>query len=269
MNAQHPQVPGAPGPYVHPVAAAPRAQGGSTAGAGGAPAPQAAVAGASQAGAPQQVGHSPVPASQHQSPPQPNPAHGQQPNHGGPGQAPAQTQGSASHPVRATMKTGTQVTGSGEPQEEKQGIFKGLLNMVKRDKGESDTDEKASSKKKVGPRRVRAMLTTIDPWSVMKLAFLLSIAMGIVLFVAVGIIWNVLNEMGVFADINSQITTIMGPENKIDFLKYTDRNKVMAATLLLAVINSVLMTGLFTIGAFLHNLIVKLVGGVYVTLSDE
>jgi len=168
------------------------------------------------------------------------------------------------------MKTGTQVTGSGEPpEEEKPGVLKGLLKLVKRDKGESDADEVTSSKKKVGPRRVRAMLTTIDPWSVMKLAFLLSIAMGIVLFIAVGIIWNVLNEMGVFADINSQITTIMGPENKIDFLKYTDRNKVMAATLLLAVINSVLMTGLFTIGAFLHNLIVKLVGGVYITLSDE
>jgi hypothetical protein len=264
MNAQHPQVPGAPGPYTHPVAAAPGTQGGSAVGAGAASAPQAAVAGMGQTPAmPQQSGQSPVPPSQHQPPSHPRPAHGQHS-----AQVP-QAQGSGSHPVREPLKTGTQVVGSGEPAEEKEGVFKGLLKIVKRDKGEPDVDETMLSKKKVGPRRVRAMLTTIDPWSVMKLAFLLSIAMGIVMFIAVGIIWNVLNQMGVFTDINSQITTIMGPENKIDFLKYTDRNKVMAATLLLAVINSVLMTGLFTIGAFLHNLIVKLVGGVYITLSDE
>jgi len=113
------------------------------------------------------------------------------------------------------------------------------------------------------------MLTTVDPWSIMKLAFLLSIAMGIVLVVAVAIIWNVLNQMGVFTAINEQITTILGPESKTTFLQFTDRNKIMSVTILLAVVNSILMTGLATIGAFLYNLVVKLVGGVYITLTDE
>lgn len=158
--------------------------------------------------------------------------------------------------------------GSGEPSSEQQGIVAGLMRLIKREKREGDRGGETSTKK-VGPRKVRAMLSTVDPWSVMKLAFLLSIAIGIVMFVAVGVIWNVLNQMGVFTEINSQITTILGPESKVDFLKYTDRNTIMSATLLLAVINSVLMTGLFTIGAFLYNLVVRLVGGVYITLSDE
>ncbi|HLS02500.1 MAG TPA: DUF3566 domain-containing protein, partial [Beutenbergiaceae bacterium] len=46
-----------------------------------------------------------------------------------------------------------------------------------------------------GPRRVRLAISRIDPWSVMKLSFLLSIAAGIILVVAVGLVWVVLNEM--------------------------------------------------------------------------
>ena len=58
-------------------------------------------------------------------------------------------------------------------------------------------------------------------------------------------------------------------ESKTTFLQFTDRNKIMSVTILLAVVNSILMTGLATIGAFLYNLVVKLVGGVYITLTDE
>src|SRR3546814_8710667 len=42
------------------------------------------------------------------------------------------------------------------------------------------------------PRRARLRLTRIDPWSVMKAAFLLSVALGIVTIVAVTIVWGVL-----------------------------------------------------------------------------
>lgn len=146
-----------------------------------------------------------------------------------------------------------------------------LSRLVGRRKSEVDETVTGSTqlKKNVGPRRVRAMLTTVDPWSIMKLAFLLSIAAGIMFVVATGIVWNVLNKMNVFTSINEQITTILGPESKVTFLQFTDRNKIMSVVILLSVVNSILMTGLATIGAFLYNLIVKLVGGVYITLTDE
>src|SRR5690625_4122066 len=50
-----------------------------------------------------------------------------------------------------------------------------------------------------GPRRVRLTVSRVDPWSIMKLSFLLSIALGIVLVVAVALVWTVLNAMEGFA----------------------------------------------------------------------
>src|ERR1044072_5347090 len=40
-----------------------------------------------------------------------------------------------------------------------------------------------------GPRRARLRLTRVDPWSVMKTAFLLSIAFGVVTVVSVAMVW--------------------------------------------------------------------------------
>src|SRR3954451_4037181 len=42
-----------------------------------------------------------------------------------------------------------------------------------------------------GPRRARLRLSRIDPWSVMKVSFLLSIAFGIVTVVSVFMVWSV------------------------------------------------------------------------------
>src|SRR5829696_160473 len=43
-----------------------------------------------------------------------------------------------------------------------------------------------------GPRRARLRLTRVDPWSVMKTAFLLSIAFAVVTVVSVAMVWQVL-----------------------------------------------------------------------------
>ena len=174
-----------------------------------------------------------------------------------------------SAPVRSPLRTGTQAVGRGADAEGKAGF---LARLLRRDKGDSaDVPSGVTGKARVsgGPRRVRAMLTKVDPWSVMKLAFLLSVAAGIMFVVATAVVWGVLDKMGVFVNINDQISQMFGSESKIALLKFFDRNKDMSAAILLAVVNSLLMTGLATIGAILYNLVAKLVGGVYVTLTDE
>lgn len=113
------------------------------------------------------------------------------------------------------------------------------------------------------------MVTTVDPWSIIKLAFLLSIAAGIVFVVAVGVIWTVLDKMGVFVSINEEITKLFGSESQVKLIQFFARSKWMSAAILLGVINAIIMTALAAIGSMLYNLVVKLVGGVYVTLSDE
>lgn len=119
------------------------------------------------------------------------------------------------------------------------------------------------------PRKVRVLLARVDPWSVLKIGFLLSIAAGIMLFVAVNIIWNVLNTMGIWTMVNDWVNTLFNGEKEVkitDFVKYP---KVMSATTLIAVVNVVLITGLSVVGAFLYNVVAKVVGGVYLTLTDD
>ena len=120
-----------------------------------------------------------------------------------------------------------------------------------------------------GPRRVRLAISRLDPWSVMKLSFLLSFAAGIVLVVAVSVLWLTLDGLHVFTSMNDLVKQIVGSESKINILDYVQFTKVLSVTTLIAVIDVFLLTALATIGAFLYNVVAALVGGVHVTMTDE
>ncbi|MDN4476116.1 DUF3566 domain-containing protein [Demequina sp. SYSU T00192] len=130
-------------------------------------------------------------------------------------------------------------------------------------------DDLAVPTSKGGPRKARVLMSRIDPWSVLKLGFLLSIAAGIMLVVGVFVLWNVLNGMGIFALVNEWVVKLFAQDSEIDIMQFFDRNKVMSATILVSVVNVVLLTALATIGAFLYNVVSSVVGGVYVTLTDD
>ncbi|WNM27341.1 DUF3566 domain-containing protein [Demequina capsici] len=130
-------------------------------------------------------------------------------------------------------------------------------------------DPIAASNKKGGPRKVRVLVSRIDPWSALKIGFLLSIAAGIMLVVAVFVLWTVLNQMGVWTLVNDWILKLFPEDTKLDLMSFFDKNKIMAATTLIAVVNVVLLTALSTISAFLYNVISSVVGGFYVTLTDD
>lgn len=120
-------------------------------------------------------------------------------------------------------------------------------------------------------RRARLLLTRVDPWSVMKLSFLLSIALGIVAVVAVVVLWSVLQGMGVFTSVNrivNQVVTTPG-STPFNILSYIGFKRVVGATTLLGLVNVVLITALSTVAAFLYNLATSLVGGLHVTLSED
>lgn len=118
------------------------------------------------------------------------------------------------------------------------------------------------------PRRVRLTAARVDPWSVMKLAFLLSVAIGIATVVAAGVLWTVLDGMGVFTQINDLVGQILGA-GQFDILDFVGFGKVLSLGTVLAVVNVVLITALCTLGAFLYNVAANLVGGLHLTLSDD
>lgn len=119
-----------------------------------------------------------------------------------------------------------------------------------------------------GPRRVRLAVSRIDPWSVMKLSFLVSFAIGIMLVVAVLVIWTALNGMHVFSSINDLVTEILA-DSEFDLLEYVALDRVLSASALIAIINIFLITALSTIGAFIYNISAALVGGIHLTMTDD
>ncbi len=117
------------------------------------------------------------------------------------------------------------------------------------------------------PRRAQLRLSQVDAWSVMKTAFLLSIALGIVTVVAVGIVWSVLGAAGVFDSLNSTVQTVMG--NSFQVQDYIGTGRVLGFTMLVAVVDVVLLTAIATLTAFLYNLAATLLGGVELTLTED
>ena len=121
------------------------------------------------------------------------------------------------------------------------------------------------------PRRARLRLTRVDPWSVMKTAFLLAVAFGIVTVVSVFIVWSVLGAAGVWESINATAQDILGDEaaGTFDITAYIGTSRVMGFTMLVAVIDVVLLTAIATLGAFLYNMAAALLGGIEVTLAED
>jgi hypothetical protein len=122
------------------------------------------------------------------------------------------------------------------------------------------------------PRRARLRLTRIDPWSVMKTAFLLSVAFGVVTFVAVFMVWSVLGAAGVWDSINATVASVVeGDTNTSDFdvTNYVGMGRVLGFTLLVSIIDVILLTAIATLAAFLYNMAAALLGGIEVTLAED
>lgn len=132
----------------------------------------------------------------------------------------------------------------------------------------TEGDDITAARSKGGPRKARVLLSRVDPWSALKMGFLLSIALGIMMVVAVFVLWSVLNQQGVFTMLDGWIRDLFTTQ-EVDLLQFTSLRKVMSATILLSIVNVVLLTALATIGAFLYNIVSSVVGGVYVTLTDD
>jgi len=106
---------------------------------------------------------------------------------------------------------------------------------------------------------------------VMKLSFLLSVALGIMSFVAVAVLWTVLDMLGVFDAVGSTVTDVTGSASEagFDVKAFFSLSRVLSFTTVVALVDAVLITALATIGAWLYNLSAAFVGGVEVTLAEE
>ena len=124
-----------------------------------------------------------------------------------------------------------------------------------------------------GPRvrKARLRLLRLDPWSVMKVSLLLSVAAGITLVVAVAALWSILDAAGVFTTLGDLVREVTQSEQSlgISIEDIVALPRVLGFTTLVAVVDVVLVTALATLGAFIYNLAASLLGGLELTLAED
>jgi hypothetical protein len=203
----------------------------------------------------------------------------------GPGRGPAATgtasvkPGKVTGPVvaRATVTGTTTVTGTGIRQ------TTGATSTVPRSGGASAaavgaarvSEAVRSARATVtgaasrGPRRARLHLKRIDPWSVMKFSFAVSLVLFVVAIVATSVLYLALDAMNVFESVNKAFSEVTGQAGGADSAFKITAKGVIGTAVLLGAVNMVLFTALMTLGAFVYNVCADLVGGIELTLSEK
>ncbi len=124
-----------------------------------------------------------------------------------------------------------------------------------------------------GPRTrmARLRIAKADPWSVMKVSFVLSIALGVVTVVAVALLWLVLDALGVFSTVGGMLSDATGAngDKGFDLQSVLSLGRVLTFTSVIAVIDVVLVTAMTTLASFLYNLSSGFVGGIELTLAED
>jgi hypothetical protein len=114
-------------------------------------------------------------------------------------------------------------------------------------------------------RRARLLVRHIDPWSTLKFSLVVAVALFFVWLVAIGVLYGVLDGMGVFNKINSLYDELSGSTGQ----RIITPGLVLGTATLVGAVNIVLMTALTTIGSFVYNICSDLVGGIEITLAER
>jgi hypothetical protein len=113
-------------------------------------------------------------------------------------------------------------------------------------------------------QRVRRVIRKVDPWTVLKVSLVFNAMMSLVFVLGTVIFWAIFVNAGIPDRIN-ELALLIGLENGINL----DGQVYFRIVVLLAVIGTIMMTGLFTLGSVIYNLISDLVGGVEIIVLEE
>lgn len=119
-----------------------------------------------------------------------------------------------------------------------------------------------------GPVRASMQIRRFDPWSVLKVSLILSVALFFVWMIAVAFLYLVLGAMGVWSKLNTNVGDLLtsggGSSGEL-----VSSGAIFGGAAMIGLVNIVLLTAMATCGAFIYNLTTDLVGGVEVTLADR
>jgi Transmembrane domain of unknown function (DUF3566) len=121
-------------------------------------------------------------------------------------------------------------------------------------------------------RKAQLQLARLEPWSVMKFSFVMSLVCFVVLLVAVVVLYVILSGLGVFDAISDTVNSLTKQQGDttggVDAGNWFSFARVFGYTVLVGALNVLLITALSTVGSVIYNLAADLVGGVEVTLKE-
>ena len=178
---------------------------------------------------------------------------------------------SPSSPARTFLRSGTSAKGSAAPK------AASAANPGKAEAGKTAVGEgpvvmrnSRKGKSKRTARQAHLTVARVEPWSVMKFSFVVSLVAFVILFVAVSVLYGVLSGLGVFDSLQRVVQSVTSSQTSagVNAKAWFSASKVLGYTALLGSLNIVLITAMATIGSVVYNLTSRLVGGVEVTLRE-
>jgi Transmembrane domain of unknown function (DUF3566) len=175
-------------------------------------------------------------------------------------------------PAQTFLRSGTSAPGSAAPGSAAPEAAS-PANPGKAEAGKGPVVMQNSARKGKSKRTARqAHLTVarVEPWSVMKFSFVVSLVAFVILFVAVSVLYGVLSGLGVFDSLQRVVQSVTSSQTSagVNAKAWFSASKVLGYTALLGSLNIVLITAMATIGSVVYNLTSRLVGGVEVTLRE-
>ncbi len=123
---------------------------------------------------------------------------------------------------------------------------------------------------KLPARRAQLAVIRLEPWSVMKFSFMISLVGWVVLFVCVAALYYVLSKLGVFHSIETSVSNVTSGKNSagVQASHWFSASKILGYTMLIGAVNVILFTALATVGSVIYNLVTHVAGGIEVTLKE-
>ena len=179
---------------------------------------------------------------------------------------------SPSSPARTFLRSGTSARNSPAPKTGSSSGGDSKDTAGKKDEAppRGSASKASGAQLKRTARQAHLTVARVEPWSVMKFSFVVSLVAFVILFVAVSVLYGALAGLGVFDSLQrvvSDVTSSQGTTG-VNAKAWFSASRVLGYTALLGSLNIVLITAMSTIGAVVYNLTSRLVGGVEVTLKE-
>jgi hypothetical protein len=120
-------------------------------------------------------------------------------------------------------------------------------------------------------RDAQLVVARIEPWSVLKFSFIISLVGFVVLLVAVAALYFLLKDLGVFHSIEKTVGLVTSSKGNAgsNAASWFSAGTILGYTAIAGLIDVVLITALSTFGAVIYNLVTRITGGVEVTLQES